>query len=340
MRIAHLLLTHSFAGTERYVVELANAQAETGHEVSVILHKRSAEPRSNAIAHRFHPSVKKVFVGGPGVFSFWTARRALLKLNIDVAHGHLSAGCRALHGLKGRFLRVATLHIHYKAQQHRDMDALIAIAPWQLTGVPEKQQPRTAQINNWTQASVADSFARKKIREDLGVSDVDFLIGALCRAEASKGLDVLLDAYAISRPVGTRLVIVGGGRDWEALRARASPDVLMPGFVDRPEDWFSALDGYVSAARSEPFGLVFLEAFAAGLPVLSTASQGAQMFQSLIGRPLLPCDDVAAMSNGLKLFATVRPQRKRYDLSGYEHAQQIAKIDAFYVQQLTNKAPD
>lgn len=334
MKIAHLLLTHSFAGTERYVVELANAQAAAGHEVTVILHQRAAEQRPNAIAHRFDASVKKVFVGGPGFFSVWTARRALLKLTVDVAHGHLSAGCRALHGLKGRFLRVATLHIHYKAQQHRDMDALIAIAPWQLADIPAAQQSHTAQINNWTKATPADPLARKKIRADLGVADDDFLIGALCRAEASKGLDVLVDAYALARPQGTRLVIVGGGRDWATLRDRASDDVLMPGFVERPQDWFSAFDGYVSAARSEPFGLVFLEAFAAGLPVLSTASQGAQMFESLIERHLLPCGDVASMSSGLQVFSKERPQRKLYDLSAYGYANQVAKIEALYLEQL------
>lgn len=335
MRIAHLLLTHSFAGTERYVVELANAQAAAGHDVTVILHRRAAERRPNAIAHRFDPSVKKVFVGGHGFFSFWSARRALLKLTIDVAHGHLSAGCRALNGLKGRFLRVATLHIHYKLQQHHDLDALIAIAPWQLADVPEAQQSYTTQISNWTQVTHADPLARKKIREDLGVTDDDFLIGALCRVEASKGLDVLVDAYALARPFGSRLVIVGGGRDWASLRDRAPADILMPGFVERPQDWFSAFDGYVSAARSEPFGLVFLEAFAAGLPVLSTASQGAQLFQSLIGRSLLACDDVAVMSTGLQLFAMERPQRTRYDLTAYEYARQVAAIEAFYVQQLT-----
>lgn len=336
MRIAHLLLTHSFAGTERYVVELANAQAAAGHDVTVILHRRAAEQRPNAIAHRFDRLVKKVFVGGPGFFSVWTARKALQKLNIDVAHGHLSFGCRALHGMKGRFLRVATLHIHYKAQQHSDVDALIAIAPWQLAGVPSAQRPHTTQINNWTQASLADPFARMEIRANLGLTEDEFLIGALGRIEASKGLDMLVDAYALVRPIGSRLILVGGGRDWEAIRKRAPDDVLMPGFVDRPQDWFSAFDGYVSAARSEPFGLVFLEAFAAGLPVLSTASQGAQIFQSLIERPLLPSDDVAEMARALQAFATERPQRKRYDLSAYEYTRQIKEIEAFYVQQLTS----
>jgi glycosyltransferase involved in cell wall biosynthesis len=340
MKIVHLLLTHSFAGTERYVVELANAQALAGHDVTVILHQRAAEQRTNAIAHRFGAEVHKLYVSGPGLLAFWMARRALLRLkNVDVAHGHLSGGCRALHGLRSHFLRVATLHIHYKAQQHRDMDALIAIAPWQLAEVPFLQQAHTAQINNWTQAQSADPLARQRIRQELGLENKDFLIGALCRAEASKGLDVLIDAFVAAQPRDARLVIVGGGRDWKALRARARATIVMPGFVERPQDWFSAFDGYVSAARSEPFGLVFLEAFAAGLPVLATASQGAQMFQSFIDQPLLPCNDAIAMASALSTWVAKRPARRAYDLSAFECARQVAQIETFYMRELMALKP-
>jgi glycosyltransferase involved in cell wall biosynthesis len=337
MRIAHLLLTHSFAGTERYVVELANAQALAGHHVTVILHKRAAEQRPNAIAHRFNEQVQKVSVGGWGFLSFWTARRALMQLHLqqglDVAHAHLSAGCRALRGLKVSFLRVATLHIRYKPQQHQHMDALIAIAPWQLKDVPLAQIARTQQINNWTQAKPAAPLARQALRANWGIADDEYLVGALCRAEASKGLDVLIKAFLATRPAKTRLALVGAGRDWDALRQQAPADVLMPGFVEKPEDWFSAFDAYVSAARSEPFGLVFLEAFAAGLPVVATASEGAQMFQALIARPLLPCDDAAALSQALQNLAQERPPKLSYDLSGFDCQTQVKRIENFYTEE-------
>jgi len=334
MKIVHILLTHSFAGTERYVVELANAQVQTGHEVTVILHKRGAEPRPNAIAHRFDAQIRKEFVSGPSFWAAAMARRRLKQLSAEVAHAHLSAACRALHGLKGGPLRVATLHIHYKPQQHRDMDALIAIAPWQLQGVPAEQRNSAAQINNWTQALPPQAGARERIRADLGVGPDDYLVGALCRVEASKGLDVLVDAFAASRPAGMRLAIVGGGRDWAALRQRAAPDVMMPGFVERPQDWFAAFDLFVSSARSEPFGLVFLEAFAAGLPVLATASEGAKQFAPLIDRPLLACGDVGAMSQALQDLSRQRPARRVVDLSAYSYASQVAKVETFYRGQL------
>ena len=74
MKIVHLLLTHSFAGSERYAVELANAQS-ADHDVTMILHRRAAESRPNAIAQRLDARVKQVRVSGWKWFAMWEARR-------------------------------------------------------------------------------------------------------------------------------------------------------------------------------------------------------------------------------------------------------------------------
>lgn len=333
MKIVHLLLTHSFAGTERHAIELANAQA-ADHEVTMILHRRAAEDRPNALAHRLDPRVKQVLVGGWGPMAIWAARRALRRLKPDVAHAHLSHACRALHGLKGLCLRVATLHIHYKPQQHRDLDALIAIAPWQLDAIPAAQRAHTVQIDNWTAAPPFDAEARRRVRAELGIADEVFLIGALGRAEASKGLDLLIDAFVAADLPQTRLAIVGGGRDWEGLRQRAPAEVLMPGFVAQPQQWFSAFDAFVSAARSEPFGLVFLEAMSAGLPVLATRSQGGEHFSALIERPLVPCNDADALRQALQQLRAEQPARRAYDLSAFAQGAKVAEVEAFYRREL------
>ncbi|MDI4631852.1 glycosyltransferase [Pelomonas sp. V22] len=334
MKIAHVLLTHRFAGSERHAVELANAQAQQ-HEVWMILHRRAAEQRPDAIAHRLDPRVRVILVGGWSFLAALAARRALRSLPLDVAHAHLSWACRALQGLRGHGLRVATLHIDYKPQQHRSLDALIAIAPWQMAHVPAEQRSHCTQIDNWTVAGPFDPAARQRLRRELGFADSDFVIGALGRVEASKGLDLLVEAFGQARPPGCRLVIAGHGRDWERLRRLAPPEVLMPGFVSHPQQWFSAFDAFVSAAHSEPFGLVFLEAMAAGLPVLATASQGAQLLAGTIQRPLLPVADVPAMAQALAGLAEERPARRSYDLTPYRIERATEAVEAFYRQQLT-----
>jgi len=332
MRIAHLLLTRRFAGSERYAVELANAQAEH-HEVTVLLRHCAFEPRADAIAHRLSPKVQRVDVGE--WFARWRVRHWLRQQRPDVAHAHLSGGCRALRGLRVPGMRrVATLHIHYKPQQHADLDGLIAIAPWQLPAIPEALRARSVQIDNWTQAPGFDAEARARLRAELGLADDTVLVGALGRAEPGKGMDVLLDAWRrlAAQPKHAQLALVGAGSAWNALRAAAPAEVLMPGFVERPSDWLSAFDVFVSPARNEPFGLVLLEAMRSGLPILASQSEGARHLASVIARPLLPIGDATALAAALRALIDAPPRRCDYALARFGAAARMAEIEAWYRQ--------
>lgn len=331
LHICHVLLTDRFAGSERYAIELANWQAQT-HRVSLILPHSAAENRADALAHRVDTKVQIHLLGGWKLVRGYAARQVLRRLRPDVAHAHLSQACKAVAALpRGHTLRTATLHIHYKPQQHRELDALIAIAPWQLPAVPALLP--CEQIDNWSAAAIAAPDARTALRAQLGLSENTMLIGALGRAEHSKGVDLLLQAWKQAALPNARLAIVGNGRDWQMLRRQAPVDVIMPGFVTNPQDWFAAFDLFVSAARSEPFGLVFLEAMQAGLPILASASQGASHLQRLIQRPLLPCGDVAALRDALLALAVQRPARQHYPLEDFQLPTQADRIEAFYRRQ-------
>ena len=48
MRIAHLLLTSRFAGSERYAIELAAGQAAAGHDVTLLLGRAALADRPDA----------------------------------------------------------------------------------------------------------------------------------------------------------------------------------------------------------------------------------------------------------------------------------------------------
>lgn len=329
MRIAHLLLTSRFAGSERHALELAAAQAAAGHEVHLVLRRAGAAARPDAIAHRVDPAVTVHVV--PDWLAPWHARRLLRRLRPEVGHAHLSGGCRALRGLRGTVgLRLATLHIAYKPRQHAHLDALIAIAPWQLDAIPAPLRARSTQVDNWTLPNPPAADARARLRAAHGIAPDARVFGALGRVEDSKGLDVLVDAFARAALPGARLVIVGHGRAWDALRARAPADVLMPGFADRPQDWLAAFDVFCSAARSEPFGLVLLEALQAGLPVVASASEGARHLAGAIGRPLVPLGDAEALALALREAIDAPRVDGEARVAPYRIGPKVAAIEAFY----------
>lgn len=328
MRIVHVLLTSRFAGTERYAIELAAAQAHAGHEVTMVVRRAAMQKRPDAIGHRCDPRVKLEVVGD--FASAWRARRVVRALRPDIAHAHLSAACRAVRGLPAITARIATLHIRYKPHQHACMDGLIAIAPWQLDAMPPSVRARCTQIDNWTQPRDPSPGARERIRASLGLGADTFVVGALGRIERSKGLDILVEAFERLRLPDAALVIVGQGREWQRLRAHAGAAVQMPGFTDVPHDWLEAFDLFVSAARSEPFGLVLLEAMNAGLPIVASASEGASHLADIIDSPLVPVGDVDALGQALHREYAARRSRRAYPLARFRIAHALPRIEAFY----------
>ncbi len=336
MHIVHLILTRRFAGSERHAVELANAQAQAGHSVAMVLRRTATEARPDAIAHRLDPRVAVETVGD--LLTVQQARRIVRRLRPDVAHAHLNRACMALHGLRGECLRVSTLHIEYKPRRHADLDALIAIAPWQMDAIPEPLRDRTVQIDNWTQAAQASPDARERIRREMGIAPDAFVFGALGRIEHAKGLDVLVEAWRrAALPPDARLIVAGQGGAFDAVRKAAPADVPMPGFVAAPHDWLAAFDVFVSAARREPFGLVLLEAMNARLPILASASEGARHLAEVIGTPLLPIGDAAALAAALRSAHETRMPRRDYPMHRFDMAARVADVEAFYRRELARQ---
>lgn len=331
MKVVHVLLTSRFAGTERYVVDLATAQIERGYDVTVILRSKAAQERPDAIAHRFDSRVRVQLVNDwlfrwPAVPA---ARGLILQLKPDIAHGHLGSACAALRGVDV-CPRVSTLHIRYKHKHHDHLDGVIAIAPWQISAVPMPLRARSVQIDNWTVPRTVDPDVRQALRRAHGIDDDVFLVGALGRVEHSKGHDILVEAFRKAAIPGARLAIVGHGQAWKAVRAQAGEDVLMPGFATAPEHWMAAFDCFVSAARDEPFGLVLLEAMQASLPVVATATEGARHLTDAIARPLVKLEDADDLAAALREAHAGGQVRIAYPMDRFRVEQKVLEIEAFY----------
>jgi glycosyltransferase involved in cell wall biosynthesis len=127
-------------------------------------------------------------------------------------------------------------------------------------------------------------------------------VGVLTRLDARKGLPYLLQAMAQLRSdlPDVRLLIGGAGEDRSALEREAHSLGLMgcvefAGAVSDSAQFYRRLDLFVLPSLDEAFGLVVLEAMAAGLPVVGTRVGGIPelLEDGVQGRLVAPGDSQA-----------------------------------------------
>jgi glycosyltransferase involved in cell wall biosynthesis len=115
-------------------------------------------------------------------------------------------------------------------------------------------------------------------RRSLGVGPRDLLVTCVGRVAPEKGIDTLLDAWALLGDLHdrTRLVFVGGGLMESEIARRELPGIRMAG-VRRGAELgaaFASADLFVLPSATETFGNVLLEAMASGLPCIAAAAGG------------------------------------------------------------------
>lgn len=129
----------------------------------------------------------------------------------------------------------------------------------------------------------SEQFGREASREALGLPQDVFLVGNVGRLHPDKDQATLLRAFARALPrlpQGSLLVIAGDGPLRASLQKLAAElgvaaSVAMLGNVPQMWRMFAAFDLFALTSDHEPFGMVLLEAMAAGVPVVATDCGGA-----------------------------------------------------------------
>lgn len=113
---------------------------------------------------------------------------------------------------------------------------------------------------------------------------------------------------AFSRLEGEpELIVFGSGSESGALRAlcaelRLEERVSFRGHCPRKElaEAYAAADCFVLASRSETFGVAYIEAMAAGLPVIATRCGGPEDFITEKNGIMVPVDDERALTAAME----------------------------------------
>ena len=160
------------------------------------------------------------------------------------------------------------------------------------------------------QAVQASQVPRAEARADLGLSADGFVIGNVGRLHPDKDQTTLIQGFAKALahlPADSQLVIMGKGRLEQDLKELAkelgvAEQVKFLGQVPDARCYFRAFDVFALSSDHEPFGMVLLEAMAAGVPLLATACGGAKEVVEGVGI-LFPLGDADHLAQGLQHLA-------------------------------------
>lgn len=160
----------------------------------------------------------------------------------------------------------------------------------------------------------AEQVAREQAREVLGLPQEAWVVGNVGRLHPDKDQATLIRGFAQALPqlpTGSLLAIMGTGRLESSLKALAvelgvSERVRFLGQVPQGRRYFKAFDVFALTSDHEPFGMVLLEAMAAGVPLIGSDCGGGREVVEGAGQ-LFALGDAAALASALTHQAGTDP---------------------------------
>ncbi len=193
-------------------------------------------------------------------------------------------------------------------------------------GVAEELEQATGSALAWPNAldfDALDPLDRTAARQALDLPPEGLVFGAVGRLHYKKRPQLALEAFRrFLEQTGSRnahLAFVGDGPLRERLE-RASRDlpVTLAGFTPAAARLMRAFDALLMASSNEPFGMVLLEAMAAGVPAIAPRQPGPLCILADLGHYFEgsePQAIAAAMQDALEATPGAGPERARREFS-------------------------
>jgi glycosyltransferase involved in cell wall biosynthesis len=283
-----------------FVADLERALGARGHELArAVVDRRGGKTRHLALARdvlasarRFRPDVVYAHFLAPAAFFAAVETRAPL---VVTAHGQDVENAR-----RHATVRAATRVVARRAH------SVISVSNWlrwRLEAVVPEVRGKSEVIDCGVDL---ERFApRDQAAAQAAVGWEPDGTAFLCVGSLTERKNVLRLAGAFERRGEGSLVFVGDGPLRPALAGRSG--VRLAGVVPhaRIPDWIAAADVVCQPSLVEPFGLVTLEAMAAGRPVVATRVGGPPEFVIPAAGTLVDPEDEAALVAALDAAASL-----------------------------------
>ena len=272
MRIVNIMFARGAGGVEQAFVDYCEGLRDRGHRVTAIVYPGSVV-HGQLLALDIHTVAMRNFSEWD-IFAVNRLRKHLEVINPDIVIAHANrAYALSKKAVRGAW-PLAGVAQNYSTRRLRGAEAIMTTTKDLVAHVTREGTPadRVYLIPNMVKCVELPHRAERNNPP---------IIGTMGRFVAKKGFDTYIDALKILKEKGYRFRAILGGDGEEAdslkaqVRAAGLEDIVyFPGWVSDKKAFYTHIDIFCLPSLHEPFGIVLVEAFTFGAPVVSTDSEG------------------------------------------------------------------
>jgi glycosyltransferase involved in cell wall biosynthesis len=293
VNIIHCINSPHIGGIERLVIELAIAQKAIGIEVSIMLDCFEGQYYDYFLAQDI-PLLKSGIKGGYDC-NLNTYRTLKLTFNrFDIVHLHSFSALRSKAAKDSNARVVQTMHGLSKGIRKENkfkyvireslnkyffnkVDVFVANSRHTLNQAKAHyglKNSTTKVVLNGIRITDADFKAKD-------LNDTKFIIGLVSRFTHRKRIDRLIKAFYLFLKKGGigHCILVGDGAAYDAVKTQIKSlelesNITLVGYSNDVDQYYKQFDVLVHPSDNEGFGLIAVEAYLHGLPVLAFKDSG------------------------------------------------------------------
>lgn len=318
MRILQSLAGAEHGGAETAFVDTCIAMKEAGHDIEVVTRSNPIRvPRLKNAGIKVHTLP---FGGVLDFYTPWKIKRIARTFNPDIVQCWMSRAS-AKTPSSSSYLKVCRLGGYYKLKYFKTADYFMTITPDIKRYLMDHgiAGDRIRHINNFAETEITKE---KVDRTSLNTPHEGTLLLSLGRLHDSKAFDILMKALVDLPDV--YLWIAGEGPDRHALEylrdnLGLQKRVMFLGWREDRAALFNACDICVFPSRYEPFGTVFVQAWAQKTPLITSLADGPRQFvRDQEDGLTFPVDDVSALNAAIKSLKEDKMLQEKLVKNGYE----------------------
>ena len=325
MRILQILAGARHGGAETAFVDMAIALKEAGQDITVATRKN--KERVERLKQAGIPVHILPFGGRIDVYTPFALRKLIKKIKPEIVQTWMSRASQKVPRWSKSmnippYVVISRLGGYYKIKYFKNTDYFATITPDIKRYLVEECSVDSDKIRHINNFAETENLEAPLDRKTYGVPEKATLCLGLGRLHQSKAFDTLIKSVA-ALP-NTYLWIAGEGPDRAALEnliqnLNVQDRVTLLGWRDDRAALFDAADICVFSSRYEPFGTVFVQAWAHKTPLITTNADGPRQFVRHEEDGLvIPIDDIDTMTTAISRITADETLRNRMVENGYQ----------------------